>query len=182
MSNYSYLPATEEYSILAQYDLNQEIEKTVKVMAQIYINNDFGIYSVEENTRSFTITGNFPYTLSLNSYYKIKGKVVLDKKNCRQVRVSSCEATFPEDEEGILTVLRTLHGLDTKAYQIYSAIGPDVLSIMMNDPKALVGKVKGVGLKRAQGWQQELLSRGENDKELRKLYDLGLTPRRRQSL
>lgn len=176
MPGYNFMPATEEYSVLAPYAINQEIEKIVKIMAQIYINENFGIYSVEENARSFTITGNFPYTLSLNAFYKIKGKVVLDKKtNRRQVRVSMCEATFPEDEEGILTVLRSLHGLDTKAYQLYSIIGPDILSIIMTDPKTLVKQVKGVGMKRAQGWQKELLARGENDKELRKLYDLGLT-------
>lgn len=176
MPGYNFTPATEEFSVLAPFALNQEIEKTVKVMAQIYIGDGFGIYSVEENARSFTITGSFPYMLSLNSFYKIKGKVVLDKKtNRRQVRVTACEAAFPKDEEGILTVLRSLHGLDTKAYQLYSVIGPDILSILMTDPKAVATKVKGVGMKRAQGWQKELLARGENDKELRKLYDLGLT-------
>ena len=176
MPGYNFTPATEEFGVLAPFALNQEIEKTVKVMAQIYIGDGFGIYSVEENARSFTITGSFPYTLSLNSFYKIKGKVVLDKKtNRRQVRVTVCEAAFPDDEEGILTVLRSLHGLDTKAYQLYSIIGADILSILMTDPKAVASKVKGVGMKRAQGWQKELLARGENDKELRKLYDLGLT-------
>lgn len=176
MPGYNFAPATEEFSVLAPFAINEEIEKTVKIMALIYKNDNFGIYSVEENARSFTITGDFPYTLTLNSFYKIKGKVVLDKKtNRRQVRVSMCEAAFPEDEEGILTVLRSLHGLDTKAYQLYSIIGPDILSVIMTDPKALVKRVKGVGMKRAQGWQKELLARGENDKELRKLYDLGLT-------
>jgi len=176
MSGYNFMPATEEYSVLASFAINQEIEKTVKIMAQIYKRDDFGIYSVEENARSFTILGSFPYDLSLSSYYKIKGKVVLDKRTKRrQVRVSECEAAFPKDEEGILTVLRSLHGLDTRAYQIYSTMGSDVLSIMMADPKAVVSKVKGVGMKRAQGWQRELLARGENDVELRKLYSLGLT-------
>ena len=46
MPGYNFTPATEEFSVLAPFALNQEIEKTVKVMAQIYIGDCFCMYRV----------------------------------------------------------------------------------------------------------------------------------------
>ena len=48
---------------------------------------------------------------------------------------------------------------------------------MQNNTEQIAITVKGVGIKRAKAWQQELLARGENDRELQKLYSLGLTPK-----
>lgn len=173
---FNYKPETAEHSILAKYKQGETVHKTVRVLACIYKgDNGFAIYNVEEDARSFVILGNFPYDLVLNSYYNISGEIVLSKKNEKQIKISSCSVAQPTDREGILTVLRTLHGLDTQAYKLYSIVGPDVLDILQNNPQKIASMVKGVGIKRAKAWQSELLARGESDRELQKLCSLGLT-------
>lgn len=173
---FNYKPETAENSVLAAYEIGSIVHKTVRVIMRIYKgDNGFAIYNVEEDARNFVILGNFPYDLILNSYYNISGEIVVSKKNEKQIKVHSCTVAQPTDREGILTVLRTLHGLDTQAYKLYSIVGPDVLDVIQNDPQKIVAMVKGVGIKRAKAWQSELLARGENDRELQKLCSLGLT-------
>lgn len=177
VSGFNYPTETEDNSILAPYSVGETIHKTVHILNSIYKgDNGFAIYDVEENARRFVILGNFPYDLALNAYYKVVGDVTVNKKNnTKQLQITSCQTAFPNDREGILTVLRTLHGLDTQAFKLYSIIGPNVLDILQNNPEQIAKTVKGVGIKRAKAWQQELLARGENDRELQKLYSMGLT-------
>lgn len=179
ISGFNYRPETEDNSILAPYSIGETLHKTVHVLNCIYKgDNGFAIYDVEEDARRFVILGNFPYDLALNAYYKVTGEVAVNKRNnTKQLQVNSCQTAFPDDREGILTVLRTLHGLDTQAFKLYSIIGPNILDILQNNPEQIAKTVKGVGIKRAKAWQQELLARGENDRELQKLYSLGLTPK-----
>ena len=180
---YNFAPITEENGPLAKYEIGETVHKTVRIMSCIYTGNQgFGVYEVDENDRRFTIIGSFPYQLSMNAFYRITGQVVLDKRGLRQIKISDCESTFPTTEQGIITVLQTLHGLDTQAYKLYSIVGPDVLTILQNEPRKIVSMVKGVGIKRAKTWQEELLSRGAHDKQLRKLYEFGLNQRQATSL
>jgi len=173
---YNYAPVTEENGPLAQYKIGETVRKVVCAMDCVYTDNcGFYIYSVEENDRWFLIKGAFPYPLNLNHYYEITGSVTIDKKRgTRQINVSVCSAVLPVDEKGILTVLKTLHGLNMQANKLYQIIGPDVLNIIIKDPAAIASKA-GIGIKRVMGWQQELLAKSANDKELKKLYALGLT-------
>ncbi|MDE7243970.1 MAG: hypothetical protein K2O18_08345 [Oscillospiraceae bacterium] len=175
-TGFNFAPATEENGPLAKYEIGETVRKVVRVMNCRYTDGQgFYIYYVEENDRWFCIKGSFPYNLILNSYYEITGTITLDKKRgTRLVTVSSCCSTLPATECGIITVLKTLHGLDTQAYKLYNCVGPDVLNLIVKDPAAVASMVPGVGIKRVLGWQQELLSRGADDKELRKLYELGL--------
>jgi len=177
------MPETEENGPLAKYRIGDSIHKTVRIMSCIYFGNQgFAVYEVDENDRRFTIAGNFPYQLSMNAFYKITGEVSLDKKGIRQIKVSDCEATLPTTEQGIITVLQTLHGLDTQAHKLYSIVGPDVLELLQNDPAKVASLVKGVGIKRAKAWQAELLAMRANDKQLKKLYDFGLNQKQATSL
>ena len=151
---YNFAPITEENGPLAKYEIGETVHKTVRIMSCIYTGNQgFGVYEVDENDRRFTIIGSFPYQLSMNAFYRITGQVVLDKRGLRQIKISDCESTFPTTEQGIITVLQTLHGLDTQAYKLYSIVGPDVLTILQNEPRKIVSMVKGVGIKRAKTWQ-----------------------------
>lgn len=180
---YNFAPETEENGPLAKHKLNETVHKTVRVMACIYIGaQGYAVYEVDEDNRRFTITGNFPYKLAMNAFYQITGEVVLDKRNVRQIKISDCEATLPTTEQGIITVLQTLHGLDTQAYKLYSIVGPSILDLLQNDPAKVASMVKGIGINRAKAWQAELLSMGMNDKKLRKLYNLGLTQKQATSL
>jgi len=175
---FNYLPETEENGPLAPFRLGEHVHKTVRIMTCIYKGEQgFSVYDVEENDRRMVIAGTFPYDLALNAFYNVTGEVILDKKGLRQLRVLDCESTLPSDKAGVITVLRTLHGLDTQAHKLYDLVGPDILDILIKDPQRVSAMVKGVGIKRAKAWQAELLARGENDRELRKLYAVGLSPK-----
>jgi len=173
---FNYAPATEENGPLAKYAIGEKVEKIVRPMSCIYHgDNGFYIYEVEEDDRWFIIKGSFPYELILNSYYAITGTVCLEKKrNVKQINVTSCESTLPANKAGVITVLRSLHGLDLMADRLYKIIGPDVLDIIVDDPDSIAEKVPGVSQERVRRWQQELIGRGAQDKELKKLYDFGL--------
>lgn len=158
--------------------VGQTVHKTVRAMSCIYKGGDgFAIYEVDEDLRRFTILGDFPYDLPLNAYYKITGEVVLDKKGRRQVKVSQSEATLPQDRDGIITVLRTLHGLDTQAHKLYDKIGDNVLTMICEEPEKVAELCEGVSLISVKGWQKDLQQRCGKDEELKKLYGMGLTPR-----
>ena len=174
---FNYAPVTEENGPLASYAVGEKVEKIVRPMTCIYRGQEgFYIYEVEEDDRWFVIKGSFPYELILNSYYAITGTVCLDKKrNTKQINVLSCESTMPESKDGVLTVLRSLHGLDLMAMRLYKAIGPNVLDVLVNDPESVAKKIPGISVEKARRWQQELIGRGAEDRELKKLYDFGLT-------
>lgn len=181
--SYNFMPETEETGPLAKYELGETVHKVVRAMTCLYLGDQgFGVYEVDENNRRFTIVGNFPYKLAMNSFYKIVGTVALGKRSLRQIKIIECEATLPNTEQGIITVLQTLHGLDTQAYKLYSIVGPDILDILQNNPEQVAAMVKGVGIKRARGWQAELLAMGANDKMLSKLYNFGLSQRQASKL
>lgn len=181
---FNYAPVTEENGPLAKYKVGETVHKVVRAMSCRYSDgNGFYIYEVEEDDRWFTIKGSFPYDLDLNAYYEISGTVVVDKKRGnRLINVLSCTSTFPTTKMGIITVLQTLHGLDTQAHKLYDLVGPTILDDLMKDPDAVAAKVKGVGVKRARIWQQELLAKGAMDKELQKLYEMGLTQQQASKL
>ena len=180
---FRYLPETPENGPLAKYELGETVTKLVRTVNCIYNGNQgFQVYNVEEEQRHFIIAGVFPYQLALNAYYSITGEIAVDKKGIRQIKVKSCESALPSDKNGIITVLRTLHGLDTQAHKLYNIIGPNVLELIKTDPLLIAKSVKGVGVKRAKAWQAELLQRGENDRELKKLYRYGVTPQQATKL
>lgn len=174
---FNYAPATEENGPLARYSVGEKVEKIVRPMSCIYHgDNGFYIYEVEENDRWFVIKGSFPYELILNSYYAITGTICLEKKrNTKQINVTSCESALPVNKEGVITVLKSLHGLDLMANRLYKIIGPDILDVIVSDPDSVAAKVPGISQDRARRWQQELIGRGAKDKELKKLYDFGLS-------
>ena len=63
---------------------------------------------------------------------------------------------MPEDQDAVITVLRTLPGMDPRAPDIYRILGPKALEILMIDPDQVVKKVPGVGQQSALRWQRAL--------------------------
>lgn len=182
---YNYAPVTEENGPLASYKIGETIKKIVRPMSCLYRSeeNGFCIYDVEEDGRWFIIKGNFPYALILNSYYEITGTVCVDKKrNTRQINIQSCSSTMPVSKDGVITVLRTLHGLDLIAERLYNRIGPDILDKIMSSPEYIADKVPWIGSEQILRWQGELIGRGANDRELKKLYDFGLSQQQAATL
>ena len=59
--------------------------------------------------------------------FAITGTICLEKKrNTKQINVTSCESALPVNKEGVITVLKSLHGLDLMANRLYKIIGPDI--------------------------------------------------------
>lgn len=181
---FNYAPVTEENGPLARFKVGESVKKIVRPMSCLYLgDNGFAIYDVEEDGRWFVVKGTFPYELILNSYYEITGIVCIDqRRGTRQISVQSCTSTMPVNKEGIITVLRTLHGLDLMAERLYNLVGPDVLDQIVSHPDSIVEKVPGIGKERVRRWQDELIERGANDRELKKLYDFGLSQHQAASL
>ena len=182
-NDFHFEPMSEENGPLAKYAVGTEVQKTVQIMGCSYTGEQgFAIYDTLIGERRCPICGDFPYKLRVNAFYAVTGTVALDKRGCRQLRVITCESALPKDRRGIVTILQTLHGLNTQANKLYDILGPDVLQILMEDPQTVVSKVKGIGMTRAKRWQSELLAMGENDLRLKKLYALGLTQKQATKL
>ena len=163
-------------SVLSAYKEGSTITIKVRVVDCHYRKPDtgFGIYSVEnENHRRFKIVGIFASPISLNYYYEVTG-VVAKKNGEWQLEVKQYQNAFPQDAEGILTVLRTLSGLNMQANLVYKRLGKDSLQIIHDDPEEVVRRIPGVSMKRALVWQQQLSVTDETERSIFVLQAMGL--------
>lgn len=165
MQNIGFAPDAEDTSLLAQYPIGTPLKTEVRVVFKTYRNdeNGYSVYDVEDNNyRRLKINGYFPTPLRLDGYYMVDG-VVKKGKYGRTLQVADYRSAMPEDQEAVITVLRTLPGLDTRAPDIYRILGPKALDILMNDPDQVVKKVPGVGQQSALRWQRCLKGFEEDD-------------------
>lgn len=163
-------------SVLASYKEGSTISVSVRAVDCHYLNSDsgFGIYSVEdENYRRFKVVGTFASPIQLNRYYNMTGKVA-KKKGEWQLEISEYKNALPKDTDGILTVLKTLSGLDTQAGIVHRYLGKDTLTLIHDAPEEVVRRVPGVSLKRALIWQQELSATDEAEESISVLLKMGL--------
>ena len=158
---FNYAPETKETGALSAYRDGTRVTKVVRVLNLLFLNRETGyrVLQVEENDRIFTIKGYFPTEISLNGYYEVDGEV-RTRNGEKQLDVSSYKTTVPTDKEGVINVLQTLHGLDTRAHKLYSICGPMVIEQIKKDPDAVAKKMKGLGFgpKEVRDWQNQLLS------------------------
>ena len=164
---------TEETSFLGKLKLNAAVNTEARIVACIYRNSDTGysIYNVEDaNNRWFKISGYFPTDLKLNAFYSMEG-VVKDGKYGRILQIDKYKSAMLQSEDGILTVLRRLPKLDTRAAYIYQELGDESLDLIMSDPEVVARRVKGVGIKLAKEWQSQLMELKESDIILQALRD-----------
>ena len=165
MHNIGFAPDAEDTSLLAQYPVGTPLKTEVRVVFKTYRNdeNGYSVYDVEDNNyRRLKINGYFPTPLRLDGYYMVDG-VVKKGKYGRTLQIADYRSAMPEDQEAVITVLRTLPGLDTRAPDIYRILGPKALDILMNDPEQVVKKVPGVGQQSALRWQRALKGFEEDD-------------------
>lgn len=163
----------EDTSLLAQFSIGTELTSDVRIVRNVYRNKDNGysVYDAENNDyRMLKLSGYFPTSLRLDGYYKIKGLVKKGKYG-RTLQVSEYHSAFPEDQDSVITVLRTLPGLDTRAPDVYRILGAKALDIIIDAPEEVSKKIPGVGLKTAIRWQQALQGFKEDDVVLQTLQE-----------
>ena len=88
----------------------------VRVVRNIYRNNENGysIYDAEDTSyRLLKLSGYFPTPLRLDGYYRVRG-IIKKGKYGRTLQVDDYKSALPEDQDSVITVLRTLPGLDTR--------------------------------------------------------------------
>lgn len=171
MEGYWFAPETDETAFLASMPINSPIQAEVRAVHKLFRNEETGysVYEVEgSDHRWFKINGYFPTELRADSYYTVDG-VVKDGKYGRILQVLEYRSALPRDEDGIITVLRTLPRLDTRAPAIYKVLGPDSLDLILENPQEVAARVKWVGLDNVFLWQAALKSLKESDVILRTL-------------
>ena len=182
---FNYAPETVENGALAPYKVGSEVTKVVRVLNLLYLNKatGFAVYQVEEDERILVIRGFFPTAIQMNGYYEVSGKVT-ERDGEKQIDVSRYHSAMPADREGIINVLKTLHGLDTKAYKLYSICGQSILEQIRSDPDSVAEKMKGLGFSKKMVllWQQQLLSAGAEEEALRILLGFGIKPKKAKTL
>lgn len=170
---YWFAPETEETSYLNTLPLNSKLSTEVRMVRNIYRNEDNGysVYDVEDIEHHwFKLTGYFPAALRLDIYYAIDG-TVKDGRYGRTLDADSYRSVLPHNEEGILTILRTLPRLDTRAMVVYQELGDDALDLILEDPAQVSQRIKGVSLSMAEAWQSSLRNLKESDVLLQVLQD-----------
>lgn len=173
-----FAPETEETSILSSKAINEEMQIEARAVRSIFRNeeNGYSIYNAEDsNHRWFKISGYFPTDLKIDAYYTLTG-LVKDGKYGRILQVTDYHSALPHDEHGIITVLRTLPRLDTRAPAIYDALGNEALEIILSDPDMVMTHVKWVSREDAILWQQALRAVKETDVILQTLQSYQIPP------
>lgn len=170
---YWFAPETEETSYLNTLPLNSKLTTEVRMVRNIYRNEDNGysVYEVEDTEhRWFKLTGYFPAALRLDIYYAVDG-IIKDGRYGRTLNTDNYRSVLPHDEEGILTILRTLPRLDTRAMVVYQVLGDNALDLILEDPEHVSKSIKGVSLSMAEAWQTALRNLKKSDVLLQVLQD-----------
>lgn len=165
--------------VFDSYQLGTELTMRGRIVKSIYSSKEstYRVYEVEDNTRRYMISGKFPLPLQLDGYYEMKGRVG-EHNGKRQLMVTSYQSAMPTTGAGIITLLTTLPGLDTKAAQLYEVFGDKVLEVIKENPELVAKTIKGVSSARAIIWQQHLLNNEKSEDGMKALLGYGLTANR----
>lgn len=166
-------PETEETSFLNSVPINAPVRTEVRIAYNVYRNeeNGYSVYNVEDGDHHwFKINGYFPAPMKIDGYYTVEG-VIKEGRYGRTLQVVTYKSALPQTEDGIITVLRTLPRLDTRAPFVYQELGEHALDMILEHPDEVANRVKWVGLKMALAWQETLRSLKESDVILQTLQD-----------
>lgn len=166
--------------VLNSVPVGQHIVKSGRVVNRIYTAKDssYGIYEIEDSdNRRFVVTGQFPVQPTIDGFYEFTGTVKPGKRGDHQLAVEKFRSVLPETSTGIITLLTTLPGLDTRAHTLYQVFGQDVLKVIKTDPARVANAIKGVSLGRAKLWQQHLLRQEREESGMVALLAFGLNTR-----
>lgn len=171
--------------VLDKYKPGSHIIKTGRLCRELYKAQDsaYHIYLAEDNDgRRFVVSGQFPVLPSLDGYYEFIGTIKTGSKNEKQISVENYHAITPTTEDGVLTLLTTLPGLDTMAPRIYDEFGTNSIGTIKEFPELVVERVKGVTIKKVKQWQEYLLQNEESEAGMQALLGLGITQKQAATL
>lgn len=158
------------------------VKLTVVPTFQIFYENGYGIYQcLVDETTPVVIKGTFPLPLHLDQIYEIEGKVVLHGFE-KQVHVTKYEAMEPKGAYKVIAYLTQLKGLNSRAEKIYAKFGDKSIQVLKKHPEKVAEAIKGISLKQAKKWQEELLQRESEEKDMLFLLNLGLSVKQAHEL
>lgn len=166
-----------EISSLSEVSVGSNVKITAIPTFEIFFNVEkgFGIYSCEnEDGELYSIKGNFMTNLIIGQTYQVEGKVI-EYRGEKQLDVTNTKNIPPATEKGIISYLKTLHGLKSKASLIYDKYGVDSISMLRDNPDVVAKEIKGIGKKSTQKWSEELESIKESEDATSALLGYGLT-------
>lgn len=175
--NCNTVPTYFKHNALENMSVGEKI--TIKGICNntvIYIEeSSFGVFNFEtENMDYFKIQGTFTDELVSGLTYQMNGKVV-EYKGEKQLRVYDIITSKPVNKKGIISYLKTLYGLKSKAEIIYDVFGDDCIDILIKTPMVVCQSIKGIGKKSVLKWQDQLQQLKESQEVYIKLLGYGLS-------
>lgn len=162
--------------------IGRQLTLDISPTYEIFYRDGYGIYNCQlENETQIVIKGNFALPLNLHQMYEIKGKVVLHGFE-KQIEVSSYQSVEPKGSYKVIAYLQQLKGLKKRAELIYERFGDKSIQILKNDPKRVSDAIKGISFNMTKKWQEELLERESEEKDMLYLLSLGLSSKQAAQL
>ena len=171
-------------SILDKFQIGTEYKDDIKIKKEIFRTEESGwsIYSVTNKKGfEFRVKGTFVVGLNINHEYKIRG-VISNFKNTNDVKIQEIAPIRPKSKKAIISYLKTLKGLKTKAESIYEAFGDDSINILLNNPQRVADTIDKVGIKSTIKWSNQLKECFESQDTIARLLELELTPKAAKKL
>ncbi len=176
--------AKKQNGPLDKYEYNEIADITLIPKYEIFFSkeNGFGIYSCEDlNQRHFSIQGTFINPLVLGQTYGARGKVT-KYKNEKQLTVNTIKNVKPLGKKAIISYLKTLKGLKSRAEIIYNNFGDESIDILMKDPLIVSKTISGIGSKSVLDWKEQLENMKESQQAISTLLGYGLSGKQSKKL
>lgn len=168
------------------------IGETVDVEAEfiryIFENAPFVIAGfLDDSYEEFSVLGNVPFELKEGRRYRISGEIEESynkyrEETVRQLRLKGIALLPPTGEVGIVRYLQSLKGLKSRSIVLYNTYKEETLRVMREDPERVAREVRGVSLKQALKFQEQLLEQEESSETLTFLLNIGLSLNECESL
>ena len=170
-------------SYLDKFAIGTEYKDVVVPVKEIYRDeNGWSIYIVKnEKECEFRIKGVFITPLNINHQYKVKG-VISSFRNENDFKVKDIVPIRPKSKKSIILYLKTLKGLKSRADVIYETYGDEAIDVLLNRPDKVANDIKGIGIKIATNWSNQLQSCFESQDTISRLLELELTPKAAKKL
>lgn len=168
--------------------LGETVDVEAEFVRYIYENPPFVIANfMDDSYEDFSVLGNIPFELKAGRRYRISGEIEESyskflETTVRQLRLKGIALLPPSGEAGIIRYLQTLKGLKSRSFALYETYKEDTLRIMREDPERVAKEVKGVSLKQALKFQEQLLDQEESSETLTFLLNIGLSLNECESL
>ena len=129
---------------LINYEVGERLTLTGICNTNTYYNNEngYGVYNFEtEDLGVFKIKGSFIPELIEGQTYQLVGEIV-SYKGERQLKIAQYIPVKPVNKKGVISYLKTLYGLKTKAELIYNTFGDNCIDILLKDPMLVASEIK----------------------------------------